>query len=754
MPKHTSIERVLTVLTVTSILLMFLVQAKIALEPEYRPTFSLEKMNIVFGYGSSASSASSTAICGNSLRTGAETCDDGNTTAGDGCSATCSVESGYTCNTATPNVCSQVCGNGIKTVSEGCDDGDTSSGDGCSASCAVESGYSCTGTAPSVCTEVCGNGIITSGETCDDGNTSNGDGCTSVCSVESGYECTGAPSTCVTDCGDGIEAGAEQCDDGNSDNDDACLNSCIDASCGDGYIQGDETCDGDGLGTGGETSTCDVDCTAVTCGDQRVNETAGEACDDGNSATTDSCIACIAASCGDNFLRSGIEQCEPPGAGTCNLSCQSVRGVGATVTSAPEPVTRQGPPSTCGNGVVDTAKGEKCDAGRFNGLSAACDRWCGITFCGDQKVHADSEECEPEQDENGSYVVRTCGGKSCTVPVCGQDGSCIGGCRWVFLPACRNVELTSGEPEPVVEQVSSSSQSSEAVMTPVEASSSSEAIVLPVDTGVTPLPVVTSSAASIRYFSSASSALPVLVTLNESSSSLRSERSSSSSSSAASSVARVPFCGDAQVEGSEECDDGNANTDAAPNSCRTSCVFAFCGDRVTDAGEECDDGNDILGDGCTQLCTRSTCGNGVLEHGEECDEGKNNNDTLPDSCSTQCLMPHCGDAIVDAAFGESCDDGELNSNQPDSCRFDCIAPRCGDGIKDSGEECDDGNSSNTDACSTSCRSPVCGNAVMEWGEACDDGNQKNADGCSSICAQENDTFLSWFQRALRLPFRR
>ena len=37
--------------------------------------------------------------CGNGAVTGIETCDDGNTTAGDGCSATCQIESGWVCST-------------------------------------------------------------------------------------------------------------------------------------------------------------------------------------------------------------------------------------------------------------------------------------------------------------------------------------------------------------------------------------------------------------------------------------------------------------------------------------------------------------------------------------------------------------------------------------------------------------------------------------------------------------------------------
>jgi cysteine-rich repeat protein len=61
-----------------------------------------------------------------------------------------------------------VCGNGTVEAGEGCDDGNTVAHDGCSASCEVE-------------LAVCGNGTIEVGEDCDDGNTVSGDGCSSVC---------------------------------------------------------------------------------------------------------------------------------------------------------------------------------------------------------------------------------------------------------------------------------------------------------------------------------------------------------------------------------------------------------------------------------------------------------------------------------------------------------------------------------------------------------------------------------------------
>ncbi len=61
--------------------------------------------------------------CGDGVISLGEACDDGNSTACDGCSATCTVE---------------ICGDGVKECDEECDDGNTASGDGCSASCQTE----------------------------------------------------------------------------------------------------------------------------------------------------------------------------------------------------------------------------------------------------------------------------------------------------------------------------------------------------------------------------------------------------------------------------------------------------------------------------------------------------------------------------------------------------------------------------------------------------------------------------------------
>ncbi|MCU0672337.1 MAG: DUF4215 domain-containing protein [Myxococcota bacterium] len=149
-------------------------------------------------------------VCGDDVISGDETCDDGNTTAGDGCSSTCQREPGWSC-TGSPSTCTFTCGNGAvdAAAGENCDDGNSTAGDGCSAVCVREQGWGCSGT-PSVCTFTCGNGTIqsSSGEACDDGNTTESDGCSPVCLVEPGFSCFGTPSACFPQAPNATCAGA------------------------------------------------------------------------------------------------------------------------------------------------------------------------------------------------------------------------------------------------------------------------------------------------------------------------------------------------------------------------------------------------------------------------------------------------------------------------------------------------------------------------------------------------------------------
>jgi cysteine-rich repeat protein len=58
------------------------------------------------------------------------------------------------------------------------------------------------------------------------------------------------------------------------------------SSCGDSQIDTEfgEDCD-----DGGESATCNEDCTNAVCGDGKLNVTAGEQCDDGNTDNGDGC---------------------------------------------------------------------------------------------------------------------------------------------------------------------------------------------------------------------------------------------------------------------------------------------------------------------------------------------------------------------------------------------------------------------------------------------------------------------------------
>lgn len=81
-----------------------------------------------------------------------------------------------------------VCGDGQIEAPETCDDNDAVGGDGCSATCQVETGWSCIGQ-PSACDTICGDTIVIAGEEeCDDGNGIDTDGCTTQC--QTGAECS------------------------------------------------------------------------------------------------------------------------------------------------------------------------------------------------------------------------------------------------------------------------------------------------------------------------------------------------------------------------------------------------------------------------------------------------------------------------------------------------------------------------------------------------------------------------------------
>jgi CSLREA domain-containing protein len=157
-------------------------------------------------------------------------------------------------------------------------------------------------------------------------------------------------------CGDGVEHVGEECDDGNSDNTDACLDTCLDASCGDGFIQaGVEECDD---ANADNTDDCPENCLNAICSDGYAHAT-NEECDDGNADNTDACTdACLNATCGDGYIQASVEECDS-GASNSDTEVDACR---TTCLNA-----------ACGDSVVDT--GEACDDGNTDdgdGCTADC----------------------------------------------------------------------------------------------------------------------------------------------------------------------------------------------------------------------------------------------------------------------------------------------------------------------------------------------------------------------------------------------
>ncbi len=365
--------------------------------------------------------------CGDGLWDGfvGEACDDGNTDAGDGCSETCEIEEGWSCErdeSGNASVCAR-CGDGVISGTESCDDGDTDSGDGCSDSCQVEDTYACVGI-PSVCGVVtCGDSVVAGVEGCD-----GGDGCTDTCALE----LSGGPGTSWTFEG-AVEAGDPVLPDGGCEGNlvrfdgftvrnvtDADLEVRIEAvwERADGRLEvhrgsiGEESCEDSNddhplLGVGASLLNVDlapgqdyvivaagfdsatlieaytITLTVASCGDGVLDST--EACDDGNADDNDGCTSCevdegyecddaglfcFIPGCGEGSI-DGDEFCDDgntdDGDG-CSAACDLEDGF----------TCRGNRPSdcraiACGNGFVDGA--DACDDGNTDdgdGCSATC----------------------------------------------------------------------------------------------------------------------------------------------------------------------------------------------------------------------------------------------------------------------------------------------------------------------------------------------------------------------------------------------
>jgi fibro-slime domain-containing protein len=284
---------------------------------------------------------------------------------------------------------------------------------------------------PSACKPICGDGVVSPGEQCDNGTAKNLGGynqCTADCRLGPycGDKNVDAPSEvcdngvnddmygnlsgCGPDCklparcGDNIvqQTYDEQCDDGpnNLTSTDPtaayggkCLSDCtIGGYCGDGVINGPETCD-DGANDG-TYDTCNPDCTpAPKCGDGTVQEDYGEECEPISSDDPNCTQACrLPGGCGDGKIEPP-EQCDDGAAnnngeyGGCAPSCIYAPHCGDGIKNGPE---------DCDDGILDSSYGgctaqcklgphcgdgiqngpEECDDGDMNGKNPNCTIAC------------------------------------------------------------------------------------------------------------------------------------------------------------------------------------------------------------------------------------------------------------------------------------------------------------------------------------------------------------------------------------------
>ena len=274
--------------------------------------------------GTAGSASSCAQTCGDGDVDLGEACDDHNTANNDGCNSNCAVENMFDCSTLYPNGtsnCISTCGNSIfqSGKSEGCDDGNTSPGDGCSSTCTIETAdYGCNNTAgaKSICFKLCSDGTYNSsrGEDCDDQNEVNNDGCSSICKIETGYFCDhnapGTKDTCYKICGDGkinYNTTGEDCDDGNPNNNDGCSSSC--------KVETGYECTNSSLGHPSyNTSIC-----IKKCGNGVYSQPDGEECDDQNYNDNDGCNSTCKIETG-YICDHGPGQ-PPAGKDTCYKSC-------------------------------------------------------------------------------------------------------------------------------------------------------------------------------------------------------------------------------------------------------------------------------------------------------------------------------------------------------------------------------------------------------------------------------------------------
>ncbi len=247
-------------------------------------------------------------------------------------------------------------------------------------------------------------------------------------------------------CGNGVVEGAETCDDGNNADNDGCSAACRvepPAVCGNAVQEVGEQCDD---GNGNDDDGCNNICRLAICGDGQRQGV--EQCDDANLVNNDGCSAvCIVEIppvCG-NGAREGAEQCD-------DGNDVDRDGCSAQCLIDPAPV--------CGNQLLEF--GEQCDDG--NGVNHdGCSAQCVIerpARCGNRLIEF-GEQCDDGNFAGGDGCSGVCQNEPAAIcgnfvkelgEVCddgnqNDDDGCNHLCQFVPLPGtvCGNAVREAGE---------------------------------------------------------------------------------------------------------------------------------------------------------------------------------------------------------------------------------------------------------------------------------------------------------------------
>ncbi|MBI5509046.1 MAG: fibro-slime domain-containing protein [Deltaproteobacteria bacterium] len=656
-------------------------------------------------YGGCRANCRRAPFCGDGrVTTPPETCDDGgrcddNTTrctsdaactainvtytctprAGDGCNASCAVESGSFCpNPGAP--CLPTCGNGRFDPGEACDDGGTcavggaacvaggpdacssagatcvpQAADGCSDTCAVETGFSCPRFGQP-CVSLCGNGVLDGTEACDDGGRCD-DNSTRCRVTTAAIDCAATPlKSCTTRSSDGCGADCSTIDVGWE-----CpvVGQACDPLCGNARIDPTHTwCSGDTGMSCSQTSECQAANPAWTC--------LAEQCDDGTSLNNGAYGGCtpscrLAPRCGDGSVDLPDEECDL-GAGN-NTGAYSGCRPDCTYSLH------------CGDGALTS--GETCeDGGLCNNDSTAC---AGVT--------ADAT-CQAVPPANSSWECTGRAGDGCGA-ACQAETNYV--CR-VPGQACTLMSLCGNGVINGNERCDDGKSCADGTRCSLDNQCSTGSCQALGGDGCDP---TCSTVEPGWYCPTVGKACAPLA------------------------------CGDSMQRGFEECDDGNAtNSDGCSSTCH---LEVRCGNGRVDSSEQCDLGGQCSGDASRLCIVDATCK--AVNAAWTCAPRTST------SCSGACQLL-AGQTCAPMTCGNSnCELGECSSC-PGDCTGLCTSP-CGNGSCAGGET--SASCASDCGAASQCRATAgtsCGNGILEGTERCDDFNPTTGDGCSATCAIE------------------